>query len=100
MDENFRLFESEQDVLHKFDQMLWPLSVSPDDNNDRALETTLYRQSCQGLLLPLKRQRHERDNQIKAVELHRQPQTADEIALAEESVSGWPTESIGNDCDD
>jgi ferredoxin len=29
--------------------------------------------------------------------VHRQPQTLDEIALAEEARSGCPTESIGND---
>ena len=29
--------------------------------------------------------------------VYRQPQTAAEIALAEEAVSGCPTESIGND---
>jgi hypothetical protein len=94
------LFESEQDVLHKLAQILWPLSVSPDDDKHLALETTLYRQSCQGLLLPLKRQRQEPDNQIKAVELHLKPQAADEMALVEESGSGYPTKSIGNDCDD
>ena len=29
--------------------------------------------------------------------VYRQPQTAEQIALAEEAVSGCPTESIGND---
>ena len=29
--------------------------------------------------------------------VYRQPQTIDEIALAEEAVSGCPTDSIGND---
>jgi len=29
--------------------------------------------------------------------VHRQPQTPEEIALAEEACSGCPTESIGND---
>lgn len=40
-----------------------------------------------------------RDDEIGFSIVHRQPVTADELALAEEAREGCPSESIGNDGD-